>query len=160
MRFTKAISSLLLTGAALFGSLSNAQAAQYNIHGGICHAQNASQNADITYNTTGVQNTSTASRAVLCPVVRNPSASADENYLIFGNVATGKVINCMALSFGSDGKFLGAQSADLIGSATSNNPIASIAFTRTQFTNFSTTALSCTLPASQGGSLRGILVTK
>ena len=136
-------------------ALTTAEAA-INTSGVICRARNASQNGDINFVAQGVRNSNASARDVICSLERQPLAtsSTTQAFFINGDNLAGKSTSCVISSYEYNGTFLGSTS--FVTSATSYDVNSTLP--GSQATQFAYMSITCSLPGSSNGTLRGIYV--
>jgi hypothetical protein len=144
------LGSLFLAGAlASLGAAAHAD--NINTSGAVCQNFNAGQAQDIDYVANGVRNLNAAPRQVICAVPRSPlQAGASSLFFVDGTNTGANATSCTFFTY----SFTGA-------------PIQSFFFTRTgtydqpvsipNVATFDYADVVCTLPASGGGTLFGVL---
>lgn len=135
-------------------ALTKAEAAPISSSGLICHAKNGSQNGDITAVVNGVRNSNVNSRDVVCAVERQPAAptSSEQDFFVDGDNLNGKSTSCTISSYEYNGGFLGSKSF-------TTNSVAydvQLIMPLTMVTQYAYLSMTCTLPGSNNGTLRGV----
>ena len=149
-KIAKIGASLAAAGLGVVATAGDAAAINLNTHGAAFQPYNAGQANDIDYVLTGVRTSAASDRSVIASVVRSPVSGASQSFYIDGTNAPGKTTYFTLSAYDYLGNFQSSTSPN------SNAANYDITATLTTISTFSYVSLLATLPASYGGTVRGV----
>jgi hypothetical protein len=149
-----------MIAGTLASLMATANADNINTSGVLCQNFNASQALDIDYLSTGVRNLATSARSVICAIPRSPLAATPlTTFFVDGQNNPGTSTSCTVTVYSYFGTIRSTQSFTEIGEASGRTWDHFVTMSP-QPSTFDYASVVCTLPASAGGRLFGVIAVQ
>jgi hypothetical protein len=149
-KIAKIGASLAAAALGVVSTAGDAAAININTHGAAFQPYNAGQANDIDYLTSGVRTSAATDRFVVASVARSPVTTPSQSFYIDGSNSPGKTTSFTLYAFDYTGTLQSSVSFS------SNLSAYSTFQTLSTISTYSYVSLLATLPASYGGTVRGV----